>query len=66
MASYVSRGPYICIAPTSVWFTKQFPEEQWLKLLRALPPHYSVYLLGAPPTAPCVSACARKAAGRAS
>lgn len=48
VAPYVNRGPYICIAPTSVWFTKQFPEEQWLKLLRALPPHYSVYLLGAP------------------
>ncbi|NVO86259.1 glycosyltransferase family 9 protein [Hymenobacter terrestris] len=47
-------GPYICIAPTSVWFTKQFPEVQWLKLLAALPPEYTVFLLGGPPdTAAC-------------
>ncbi|RAK67054.1 glycosyltransferase family 9 protein [Hymenobacter edaphi] len=47
-------GPYICIAPTSVWFTKQFPREQWVKLLHALPAHYTVFLLGGPPdTAEC-------------
>lgn len=40
--------PYICLAPASVWFTKQFPMHQWVKLLEALPPNYSVYLLGAP------------------
>ncbi|WP_426492996.1 glycosyltransferase family 9 protein [Hymenobacter sp. 102] len=46
--------PYICIAPTSVWFTKQFPEQEWLKLLAALPPKYAVFLLGGPPdTAAC-------------
>ncbi|SHI62404.1 heptosyltransferase-2 [Hymenobacter daecheongensis DSM 21074] len=55
-APYAAAGPYLCIAPTSVWFTKQFPEEQWVKLLRALPPHYTVYLLGGPPDA---EACAR-------
>ena len=44
-------GPYLCIAPTSVWFTKQFPPEEWLKLLAALPPHYAVFLLGGPPDA---------------
>ncbi|KAA9338400.1 glycosyltransferase family 9 protein [Hymenobacter busanensis] len=52
-APYVVEN-YICIAPTSVWFTKQFPQEQWEKLLRALPPHYTVYLLGGPPD---VAAC---------
>ncbi|GAB2960225.1 glycosyltransferase family 9 protein [Hymenobacter coalescens] len=47
-------GPYLCIAPTSVWFTKQFPREQWVKLLLALPAHYTVFLLGGPPdTAEC-------------
>ncbi|AYA38646.1 glycosyltransferase family 9 protein [Hymenobacter oligotrophus] len=50
-ATYSEAGPYICIAPTSVWFTKQFPREQWAKLLRALPAHYTVYLLGGPPDA---------------
>ena len=39
--------PYICIAPSSVWFTKQFPAEKWVALIRALP-DVRVYLLGAP------------------
>ncbi|WP_045687593.1 glycosyltransferase family 9 protein [Hymenobacter sp. AT01-02] len=54
LARLAAGGPYICIAPTSVWFTKQFPEEQWLKLLAALPPRYTVFLLGGPPD---VEAC---------
>ena len=41
-------GPYICIAPSSVWFTKQFPAEKWVELINLLPAHYSIYLLGAP------------------
>jgi heptosyltransferase-2 len=62
-APYAAAGPYLCIAPTSVWFTKQFPQEQWLKLLAALPAHYTVYLLGGPPD---VAACEalRKTSGR--
>ncbi|TGE19345.1 glycosyltransferase family 9 protein [Hymenobacter elongatus] len=63
-AAYAAAGPYVCIAPTSVWFTKQFPREQWLKLLRALPLRYTVYLLGGPPD---VAECAHllQASGRA-
>ena len=38
--------PYVCIAPASVWFTKQFPAEKWLELLKRLT-NYPVYLLGA-------------------
>lgn len=62
-APYAAVGPYLCIAPTSVWFTKQFPQKQWLQLLSALPAHYTVYLLGGPPD---VAACAalRQASGR--
>lgn len=41
-------GPYICIAPSSVWFTKQFPAEKWIELLNQLPAEYHVYILGAP------------------
>ncbi|MFC5411042.1 glycosyltransferase family 9 protein [Larkinella bovis] len=41
-------GPYICVAPTSVWFTKQYPEEKWVDFLRQVPTHLTVYLLGAP------------------
>ena len=53
-APYAAVGEYLCIAPTSVWFTKQYPEEKWLELLAALPPALPVYLLGGPPdTAAC-------------
>lgn len=41
-------APYICIAPASVWFTKQFPVEKWIELINVLPAHYQVYLIGAP------------------
>jgi len=40
--------PYLCIAPSSVWFTKQFPPEKWIGLINRLPGHYHIYLLGAP------------------
>ena len=40
------KEPYVCIAPTSVWFTKQFPAAQWIRLINALPPHQVVHLLG--------------------
>jgi heptosyltransferase-2 len=40
--------PYICIAPSSVWFTKQFPVEKWTALVNLLPAHYKVYVLGGP------------------
>jgi heptosyltransferase-2 len=47
VSSYKSK-PYVCIAPTSVWFTKQFPADKWIELIRHLPDSYVVYLLGAP------------------
>ncbi len=39
--------PYICIAPTSVWFTKQYPAGKWIHFINRLPGKYSIYLLGA-------------------
>ncbi len=42
------QQPYVCIAPASVWFTKQFPAAQWIQLINSLPASYAVYLLGAP------------------
>ncbi len=59
VAPWVQAGPYVCLAPTSVWFTKQYPEEKWLELLAALPIGLRVYLLGGPPD---VVACQRLAA----
>lgn len=43
-----TNEPFICIAPASVWFTKQFPINKWIELVRALPSKYKLYLLGAP------------------
>lgn len=39
---------FICLAPASVWFTKQFPADQWKNMVDALPQNLTVYLLGAP------------------
>jgi heptosyltransferase-2 len=40
--------PYICLAPTSVWYTKQWPEARWVAFLDLLPPGLRVVLLGGP------------------
>ena len=41
--------PYLCIAPTSVWFTKQFPAEKWIAFLKSIKNQGGkIYLLGAP------------------
>lgn len=40
------KGDYICIAPASVWFTKQFPKEKWIEFIRKINPPLQVFLLG--------------------
>lgn len=47
IVSYTGK-PYICIAPSSVWFTKQFPADKWVALINALPQDHNIYLLGGP------------------
>lgn len=47
-ANGAPSAPYICIAPTSVWFTKQWPAEKWIALIRQIPDSLQVVLLGAP------------------
>ncbi|MBU2466266.1 MAG: glycosyltransferase family 9 protein, partial [Bacteroidetes bacterium] len=37
---------YICIAPASLWFTKQYPEDKWVELMQNISPHFHIYLLG--------------------
>ena len=37
---------YLCMAPASVWYTKQFPMHQWIKLLHSIPFEGPIYLLG--------------------
>jgi heptosyltransferase-2 len=38
--------PYITLAPTSVWFTKQFPAEKWIEFVHIQPSDLKIYLLG--------------------
>ena len=40
--------PYLCIAPASVWFTKQFSIEKWVDLINELPFKGPIYLIGGP------------------
>ncbi|MBL7933232.1 MAG: glycosyltransferase family 9 protein [Bacteroidia bacterium] len=40
-------GDYVCMAPASVWFTKQLPKEKWVELCNKIDLNISVYLLGA-------------------
>jgi len=40
-------SPYVCIAPSSIWFTKQLPLANWTKLLRMIPLHQKIILIGA-------------------
>ncbi len=47
-ADAVRPRPYICLAPTSVWFTKQWPLAQWADLLDRTTPELDVLLLGGP------------------
>jgi heptosyltransferase-2 len=38
--------PYLCIAPASLWFTKQFPAAKWIGFLDKIPESLAVYLIG--------------------
>ena len=38
--------PYVCIAPSSVRFTKQYPQDKWIELVSSFPQKYKLYLLG--------------------
>lgn len=46
VANLISQ-PFVTISPASVWFTKQFPSEQWAELIDELL-DYRVFLLGGP------------------
>lgn len=43
---YLHGGKFICIAPSSVWFTKQYPEEHWAEIISQVPKEMHIYLLG--------------------
>lgn len=56
--------PYYLIAPTSVWFTKQWPAQKWAQLVARLPMQAEVYLVGAPSDAAACNELAQLAAPR--
>ena len=47
VASYLNTS-FVCLAPASVWFTKQLPLVKWVELCDKLPETIKIYLLGAP------------------
>lgn len=44
----LTANPYICCAPASVWFTKQYPKSYWISFIKKLPRDINVFLLGGP------------------
>jgi lipopolysaccharide heptosyltransferase II len=44
---YINQD-YVCIAPASVWFTKQTPINKWIELINSLKNSTTIYLLGGP------------------
>lgn len=40
--------PYICLAPSSVWFTKKMPEDKWIALANKLPKDHTLYFIAGP------------------
>jgi len=59
----VPAGEYVCIAPASVWFTKQFPAEKWISLVSEIPAPIRVLLIGSPADAALCESI-RQASGR--
>jgi heptosyltransferase-2 len=46
--SVFTEKPFVCLAPASVWFTKQMPEKKWVELVNKISSAYKIYLLGSP------------------
>ncbi len=43
---YKTAAPYYCIAPASLWFTKQYPVEKWVEIIDLLDKNANIYLSG--------------------
>jgi heptosyltransferase-2 len=59
-ASIQRTKPYVTIAPTSVWLTKQWPAKKWIELIDVIPLTTDVLLLGGPPDAAACQAIAAR------
>ncbi len=40
------ENPFVCLAPASVWFTKQLPETKWIELINKTNSACKIYILG--------------------
>ncbi len=40
------HSEYLCISPTSLWWTKQYPEEKWIEFIKEVNIKYKIYLIG--------------------
>lgn len=45
--AHYKKQSYVCVAPSSVWFTKQWPKENYIQLVSELTKKHHVFLLGA-------------------
>ncbi len=43
-----SKNKYIVVAPTSVWFTKQYPAHKWIEFMDTINPEHYIYCIGGP------------------
>ncbi len=55
-------GNYVCMAPTSVWLTKQWPAQKWVELIQLIDKTISIYLLGGPEDIPACENIKQKSA----
>ncbi len=63
--SKYQSGKYLCIAPTSVWFTKQFPANQWIDFIKTTTRQFeNIYLVGASSDKPVCDRIAAEAGGK--
>ena len=42
-----TKDKLVCLAPASVWSTKQLPEEKWVELIQSFSSDLKIYLVGA-------------------
>lgn len=45
---HLTGESFICLAPASVWFTKQLPVHKWVELIEKQPTNQVIYLIGGP------------------
>ena len=46
--AHLVQKPFVTLAPASVWFTKQLPENRWVELAKLKSKNFDVYLVGGP------------------